>query len=574
MTRFWWMIGLASLVAFSACSGTPELEGPESPEPLEPVGQKTFAITVEQAVSAGCSTSQVKGLSLQIVAQQNCLIPNALSEVPSGSNISIGSNIFPYMQTAARDALVKAAKAKPSTTMTVSSMFRSLAQQYLLYRWYLAGKCSITLAAKPGNSAHETGRALDISEYSTWKSTLESNGFSWQGSNDPWHYTYVGSGTHDLSGTSVKAFQMLWNINNPGDLIDEDGIYGPQTEARLKASPAGGFAIPPNCNPNDPPEGVLDTVSCDEVGGWAQDPDEPAKAIDVHVYFGGPSGDANAKGVPTHAAIHRDDLCGPLGSCEHGFSLPSPLSLHDGKPHAVHAYGIDSAGGANAQLQSSPKNLECAPQIPAGVRRHILSQDVMQAWKLDSFWHVMPVSDAQLSAIDESTDLPSTPQLVKADDGSSAVWLIDGPWRRHVPNPAVAAAWGFDLTQVATLPAAELNAMPEGTNVRGRPVLVKATGPAVYLIDDEQKTAEPTDGGVASDAATGKDGSVSEAGTGGSTGQPDGGTAGAAANQAAGWESAGSDSGCSVRPRSSRSDLAWAAMALLALLAAGRRRAS
>ncbi|HQP38179.1 MAG TPA: MYXO-CTERM sorting domain-containing protein, partial [Polyangiaceae bacterium] len=81
-------------------------------------------------------------------------------------------------------------------------------------------------------------------------------------------------------------------------------------------------------------------------------------------------------------------------------------------------------------------------------------------------------------------------------------------------------------------------------------------------------------GGVASDAATGKDGSVSEAGTGGSTGQPGGGTAGAAANQAAGWESAGSDSGCSVRPRSSRSDLAWAAMALLALLAAGRRRAS
>ena len=121
MTRFWWMTGLVSWVALSACSGTPELEGPESPEPLEPVGQKTFAITVEQAVSAGCSTSQVKGLSLQIVAQQNCLIPNALSEVPSDINISIGSNIFPFMQTAARDALVKAANAKSGTTMRTSA---------------------------------------------------------------------------------------------------------------------------------------------------------------------------------------------------------------------------------------------------------------------------------------------------------------------------------------------------------------------------------------------------------------------------------------------------------------------
>src|SRR6185295_1573448 len=39
----------------------------------------------------------------------------------------------------------------------------------------------------------------------------------------------------------------LWNLNNPGDVIAEDGAYGPMTEARLMASPADGFAIPTDC---------------------------------------------------------------------------------------------------------------------------------------------------------------------------------------------------------------------------------------------------------------------------------------------------------------------------------------
>jgi MYXO-CTERM domain-containing protein len=40
----------------------------------------------------------------------------------------------------------------------------------------------------------------------------------------------------------VRAFQRLWNTNNPGDRIGEDGAYGPMTEARLARAPAAGFA--------------------------------------------------------------------------------------------------------------------------------------------------------------------------------------------------------------------------------------------------------------------------------------------------------------------------------------------
>src|SRR6185437_6175944 len=45
----------------------------------------------------------------------------------------------------------------------------------------------------------------------------------------------------------IKAFQVLWNANNPNDTIAADGAYGPATEARLQKSPAAGFAIGPSC---------------------------------------------------------------------------------------------------------------------------------------------------------------------------------------------------------------------------------------------------------------------------------------------------------------------------------------
>jgi hypothetical protein len=75
--------------------------------------------------------------------------------------------------------------------------------------------------------------------------------------------------------------------------------------------------------------------------------------------------------VPIQADIDRADLCTPLGSCKHGYEVASPLSLHDGQPHEVHAYGIDSAGGTNAELVQSPATLNCKPVIPEGVRRKV-----------------------------------------------------------------------------------------------------------------------------------------------------------------------------------------------------------
>lgn len=206
------------------------------------------ALTVgEAAAQNGCSTTVVAGLSQQIVDVVNCLSPGILTKIPDRPNFKPGAATFPYLEKPAADALVKALDAKPGMTLTVNSMLRNVASQYLLWGWAQKGLCGITAAATPGKSNHETGLALDTSDYSAWQTTLEANGFQWFGSGDLPHFDYVGPGAVDLRPTEVKAFQMLWNHNNPGDKISEDGVWGPMTQARVEMSPTTGFPSVPSC---------------------------------------------------------------------------------------------------------------------------------------------------------------------------------------------------------------------------------------------------------------------------------------------------------------------------------------
>jgi len=215
-------------------------------------GQALTAGSVEEAMRSRCSTASVRGLSLQLVGELNAMRPGRMERIDDISNVSLGSAVIPYLQAPAARAL-RSAAARRSSTMQVNSALRTLPQQFLLYQWYVNGRCSIGLAARPGRSNHETGTALDIDSYSSWRSSMESSGYRWLGSSDPVHFDFVGAGTENLSSLSVLAFQRLWNRNNPSDRIGEDGQYGAQTEARLRRAPANGFAIGPGMDVDDPP---------------------------------------------------------------------------------------------------------------------------------------------------------------------------------------------------------------------------------------------------------------------------------------------------------------------------------
>jgi len=234
----WAVLAFVTLVGCGSSEAPVDVEN--EPAPL-------WQGTVDDAVMNSCSTGAVLGLSNQIVAQVNCLRPNTLAAIPMRPNMTRSANTFAFMQPPARDALVRALDGNTGMTLGVNSMLRTVAQQFLLYSWYRAGRCSISLAAVPGGSNHESGLALDTSQYAAWQTALEAQTFSWLGTSDPVHFDYEGTGTVDLRPIGVRSFQTLWNLNNPSDTIVVDGIYGPATESRLRSSPTDGFAIPVPC---------------------------------------------------------------------------------------------------------------------------------------------------------------------------------------------------------------------------------------------------------------------------------------------------------------------------------------
>jgi hypothetical protein len=332
------LLTVAGLVA-SGCIAASDSEDQETdgPEPIAESSEASSSGTVAHALATSCSTDSVRGLSEQIIEEGNCLSDGAYAKVPDLGNVSFGASVFPYLEKPARDRLVATLKAHPGTHMTINSMLRTVAQQYLLYTWFENHQCGIKLAAHPGSSNHETGLAMDVSQFSTWKSALASHGFQWFGSADPVHFDYVGSGAVSHKGLDVKAFQKLWNRNHPEDTIAADGEWGPATEARLRKAPAAGFAKGPTCGAPPPPD---------------QGP--PSDRIGVSTYGPGRL-DLFARDEDHHLThrVHTDghwgswkDLGGKISSAPAAVSWASgriDVFAQDTDAHLVHKWWSDGA---------------------------------------------------------------------------------------------------------------------------------------------------------------------------------------------------------------------------------------
>jgi len=232
-----------------AAPATPGFEdegSDEEPKPAKKEKPKHFA-TVQEAAAGTCSTESVDGLSRQIIEQARCIKPNDFVALPKRPNLVMAAHVYPYLEVATRDHLLKALDAHTSATMTINSALRTVAQQYLVSHWAASKICGVQLATPPGESNHEIGTALDIAEASKWRPALEAEEFHWLGTSDRVHFDYKGGTTTPHVTTDVLAFQKLWNRNHKDDAIAENGQYSPATEQRLKKAPPSGFALGASC---------------------------------------------------------------------------------------------------------------------------------------------------------------------------------------------------------------------------------------------------------------------------------------------------------------------------------------
>lgn len=377
-----------------------------------------------------------------------------------------------------------------------------------------------------------------------WEASVGSSAFA----ENPLWIAHYGVSCPKLP-TPWTGFKF-WQYGDSGGTLDVDVFNG--TLAELRA-----FARPPNA----PPQGYLDGADCAHVAGWSQDTDVATQPIAVHVYFNGPAGAAGAIGVAIKADQSRSDLCAPLGSCDHGFSMTTPRGLRDGKAHEVFAYGIDEAGGANTLLTGSPTSFTCAPPPPPAnmIKRWIPNETVLGAWRLSTLDDLAHYGDPVIAAFPKGGDLGAAPTVVIADDGSPSVWVVDGGERRHVVDPASMAAWRFAAP--VKWPAAKVNALAHGRDWPAAPLLVQGSAAPVYVLDSAPAIAP--DGGAGPAGPTPIGGGAADGGS-------------SSGDVPSGGGNSGSASGCSASARSFtwRGEGAWAAVGLgvISLVAARRRR--
>lgn len=245
-------LAAVTLIAFTSC-------GPDLEPELVPIARYREGLAMSAA--GGCSTSIASGLRDQLVEELNCIQPNLMVNF-TGSHTNLHSGVNPWLAAPASSALRSATNAK-NDFITISSAYRTVAEQYLLYRWQ--GSCGIQVAASPGSSNHQSGRAIDTPNWSYWNSALSNAGWTWLGSSDTVHFDHFASPNN--ASKSVLAFQRLWNKNNANKLV-EDGAWGPASNSAMASSPTSGF---PNhgCAPVTPTTGRITGTITDEGGGAA-----------------------------------------------------------------------------------------------------------------------------------------------------------------------------------------------------------------------------------------------------------------------------------------------------------------
>lgn len=197
----------------------------------------------EISLNACPSTSILAGLNKQLIEQLGKIAPGKLVDISDlgASLIDFGPAANPFVGGPTAKARLKEAITIRGQKLVVNSAYRTVAQQFLLWRMFnlTSHGCGMAAVANPGASNHESGLALDVQDPFSWRLAMQTRGWRHLGPFDPPHYDFVG-GT-DLRTLGVWAFQALWTKHHPGDDIDDGGDWGPITRDRLERTPVDGF---------------------------------------------------------------------------------------------------------------------------------------------------------------------------------------------------------------------------------------------------------------------------------------------------------------------------------------------
>jgi hypothetical protein len=150
------------------------------------------------------------------------------------------------------DAFLKMQKAADAAgvKLTINSGFRTMAEQQHLYSCYQTGNCNNgNLAARPGYSNHQSGRALDLSTSSWLVNNAARFGFKRTVPSEAWHYEFFGNDPGGpCDGASPATPTMPTNPANP-----------PATTDGGAAPPGAGHACSSDgqCNPGNDGAGLI-----------------------------------------------------------------------------------------------------------------------------------------------------------------------------------------------------------------------------------------------------------------------------------------------------------------------------
>ena len=104
------------------------------------------------------------------------------------------------------------------------------------------------------------------------------------------------------------------------------------------------FSVSGGSNPRICVDRVSGDAGCIYISGWAFDPDDSGRSLDVHVYIGGPAGTQGAECHVIKANVSRPDVNSAYGiSGNHGFATYIPSSKRC--TQKVYAYAINYGGG-------------------------------------------------------------------------------------------------------------------------------------------------------------------------------------------------------------------------------------